>query len=95
MCFTSNICKNATTFRTNLAVSHPIYYSFDDTRLDEVSRRVQHYATVRKLWIVQDGGLAQHDVVVGDVVVLHELEEGLDGVSGPKIVGGGNVDLTN
>ena len=46
-----------------------------------------------ELWVVQDGGLAHHDVVVGDVVVLHELEEGLDGVSGPKIVGGGDVDL--
>ena len=72
---------------------HAIYDPFDDTRLDEVSGCVQHYAAVRELWVVQDGGLAHHDVVVGDVVVLHELEERLDGVSGPKIVGGGDVDL--
>ena len=74
-------------------MSHAIYDSFDDTCLDEVSRRVQHYAAVQELWVVQDGGLAQHDVIVGDVVVLHKLEECLDGVSGPKIVGGGDVDL--
>ena len=76
-----------------LAVSHAIYDSFNDTFLDEVSRCVEHYAAMRELWIVQDGCLAQHDVVVVDVVVLHELEEGLDRVPGPKVVGSGDIDL--
>ena len=48
---------------------------------------------MQKLWIVYDGRLAQHDIVVSNIVVLHELEEGLDRVSSPKIVGGGDVNL--
>ena len=74
-------------------MSHAIYDTFDDALLDEVSRRVEHYAAMRELWIVQDGRLAQHDVIVVDVVVLHELEEGLDRVPGPKVVGGSDIDL--
>ena len=48
---------------------------------------------MRELGIVHNARFAQHDVIVGDFVVLHELEEGLDRVPGPKVVGSGDIDL--
>ena len=74
-------------------MSHAIYDSFDDAFLNEVPRCVKHNTAMRKLGIVQNICAAQHDVVVVDVIVLHELEEGLDCVPGPKIVGSSDVYL--
>ena len=74
-------------------MSHAIYDSFDDAFLNEVPRCVKHNTAMRKLGIVQNICTAQHDVVVVDVIVLHKLEEGLDCVPGPKIVGSGDVYL--
>ena len=48
---------------------------------------------MQELRIVHNARFAQHDVIVGDFVVLHELEEGLDRVPGPKVVGSSDIDL--
>ena len=48
---------------------------------------------MQELRIVHNARFAQHDVIVGDFVVLHELEEGLDCVPGPKVVGSSDIDL--
>ena len=70
-----------------LAVSHAVNNSPDGIWLDEVSRSVQADSPVTELWVVPDLSRVHDDVVEGDVVVLHELEEGLEAVPCAKVVG--------
>ena len=68
-------------------MSHAINYTPDCIWLYEVSRRVQADAPVTELWVVPDLSRVHDDIVEGYVVVLHELEEGLDAVPRAKVVG--------
>ena len=64
-----------------LATGHAINDSLDDERLDKVLGRVNHDAPVPELWVVDDDGAVHNNVAVEDVVVLDELEEGLEAVA--------------
>ena len=76
-------------------MSHAINYSPDGVWLYEVSRSVQADSPVTELWIVPDLGRVHDDVVEGDVIVLHELEEGLETVACAKVVGRAYVGPQN
>lgn len=76
-------------------MSHAVNYSLNGICLDEVSRCVQADSPVTELWIVPNFRGVHDDVVAVDVIVLHELEEGLDAVPCAKVVGRANVGPQN
>ena len=60
-------------------------------QLDKVPARVEDDAAVRELWPVADGDVVEDDVGAGHVVVLDQLEEGLQAVPQTEVVDGGHV----
>ena len=77
------------------AVPHAINYPLYGVRLDEVPCCVQGNTPVTELGIVPDFCRVDYDVVPVNVIVLDELEEGLDSVPRTKVVGSTNVGPQN
>ena len=77
------------------AVSHAINYLLYGVRLDEVSCCVQGNTPVTELRIVPDFCGLDDDVVLVNVIILHELEEGLNSVPCTKVVGSSNISPQN
>ena len=75
----------------NLGHGHGVYQSLYRVQLHKVSAGVEDDAAVGKLRPVADPDVVEDDVGSGDVVVLHELEEGLEAVPEAEVVDGGHV----
>jgi hypothetical protein len=71
-----------------LTVRHSVNDPPYDQWIYKVSCRVQHDTPVSKLWVVSDHDVAQDDIVVADIVVLHQLEKSLEAVPGAVVAGG-------
>ena len=74
---------------------HAINYLLYGLGLNEVSCCVQGNAPVTELRIVPDFCRLDYDVVPVDVIVLDELEEGLNSVPCTKVVGSIDVGPQN
>ena len=75
---------------TYLATGHAINDSLYDKGLHKVLCRVNHDTPVPELWVVNDDGAVNDNVAVEDVIVLDELEEGLEAVARAEV--GDGVD---
>ena len=76
---------NVGTQWANLCHGHGVYQSLYVVQLHEVPAGVEDDAAVGELRPVADPDVVEDDVGAGDVVVLHELEEGLEAM--PVVTG--------
>ena len=77
-----------------LRCPHSINDSFDDVDFDEVPSSVEHDAPVPELGpVLGHIKIAEHDECLVQDVILHRLEEGLNGVASTKIILGTDCDL--
>ena len=77
--------------RTNLRHGHGVDQPLDVLQLDKVPARVEDDASVRELWPIDDGDVVEDDVGAGHVVILDQLEEGLQAVPQTEVVYGRHV----
>ena len=70
---------------------HPVNDPENDIGVDEAPAGVQGQSPMRELWPVPDLNVIQDCIGLGNFVVLCQLEERLESMSGAKVVFGSDV----